>query len=214
MFLVKNHSISFYPVNQFKSEPTSLASRLVKDPVCDCGDFLSVKDFMHHCQILLNFLTELLENGSDYPRVNLFFPWDLCRSMRTYCLRNSDVLLTLPRQGKFGWGWSCWHRGSGPARYPSPRPPTQNPVPSLPLASPRVENSTYFSCLGPFKWSSLSPFPLLEILQKLFSEFRFLLKLEGKFTSYSFYLWRKDIQNPGLTFGIEGREKYTGQNTN
>ena len=102
MFLVKNHSISFYPVNQFKSEPTSLASRLVKDPVCDCGDFLSVKDFMHHCQILLNFLTELLENGSDYPRVNLFFPWDLCRSMRTYCLRNSDVLLTLPRQGKFG----------------------------------------------------------------------------------------------------------------
>lgn len=212
--LGENDCISFYPVDQFKPEPTSLASRLVKDSVCDCRNSLSLKGFMQNCQILLNFLTKLLGNGSDYPTVTPGFHWNLCRSMRPFCLRNSNVSLTLRGHGTFRWGWFCGCLGLGPVRNPSagPRTPEFRSLSTLDLSKGWEQPS--FLPLASFKWFSLSPFPLLEALQKLFSEFEFLFKLEREFASCSFYLWRKDIQNPSLTSGIEGKGKCTGQNTN
>lgn len=217
--LSKNDCISFYPVDQFKPEPTSLASRLVKDSVCDCGNSLSLKSFMQNCQILLNFLTKLLGNGSDYPTVTPGFHWNLCRSMRPFA---SGILM---------FRWHCEGKAcSGEAGsvgawdlalsgipvqcfwgFYTPTPEFRS-LSTLDLSKGWEQPS--FLPLASFKWSSLSPFPLLETLQKLFSEFEFLFKLEREFASCSFYLWRKDIQNPRLTSGIEGRGKCTGQNTN
>lgn len=147
MFLVKNDCISFYPINQFKPDPSSLTSRLVKDSVCDWGDSLSLKHFMQNCQILLNFVTKLLGNSSDYPQSTLVSTGTCANTWGPF---TSGILMF------------CWHcqgmASSGKAGYvgawdlalsgiPVQGHLPQNSVPYLILTCPRVENSPPFPLL-------------------------------------------------------------------
>lgn len=212
MNALKNNCVSFRPINQFKPEPASLASRLVMASVCAYWDSPCLQGLIQNCQVLLK--SQGSWEAVLLPLQSKLVSTGTCASPQGPLSQGFWMMLWVHCWGKARLGetgYVCaWDLAlpdtPGQGHLP------QGSVPCVPLTSPRVENSPPFSLLllskGPPSLLSTSKKLCINSLMSLDFYPRWKENVVHAASTWSCkYLQRKEIQNTETNIWDWGQRK-------